>query len=168
MARFKDYDAAVQDLDPEEFEFILGGRDFVAPIDIDAAQMLSFLRLTASTNAGDVAKGMRAVLGDEIWNYLFFVPVKDDEVPRPDIGWIAIRELVNDLAVYYGGGIVGAPKAVVDPQLVVSPQMEEEPSQDTSTDTSGSSTDGSIWSDEEPETTVSASPPSSDSPGDDS
>lgn len=146
MTRFKDYDAAIKDLEPEDFEFRIGGRDFVADSEADARAMLDFLRKTASTNSRDVADGMRAVLGEEVWGYIYERPkisTENGEVvqeERPKIPWPLIRALVNDLAVYYGGGIVGAPKAVVDAQQIVNPPMAEEPSTNGSEETSGSST----------------------------
>lgn len=155
MTRFKDYDAALNELEPEVFEFRIGGREFTAPTDADARQMLDFLRKTASNNSREVADGMHAILGEDVWSYIYQKPevVKGENgeqtvVPRPTIPWPLIRALVNDLAVYYGGGIVGVPKAVVDAQQIVSPQTVEEPSTTGSRNTSGSSTIGDLLSGE--------------------
>jgi len=154
VTRFKDYDAALRELEPETFEFKIGGREFVAPTDADARQMLDFLRKAASTNSRDVADGMRAILGEDVWGYIYEKPeliprnggVKSQE--REKIPWSLIRALVNDLAVYYGGGIVGAPKAVVDPQQMMNPPTEGETSSSGSDEESGSWITGDLLSEE--------------------
>lgn len=156
MVRYKDYDAAAEELEPEAFEFTIGGKEFTAPIDLDAKEMLQFLRLTASQDSSEVARGMRALLGDKVWVYIYSktLLVEDGEgsaefEDRPAINWYALRALINDLAIYYGGGIVGIPKAVVDAQQVVNPPTEEETSTTGSDEQSGSSTDGESSSEEE-------------------
>lgn len=159
MTRFKDYDAALAELEPESFEFRIGERDFVAPQDADAKQMLDFLRKSASTNSATVADGMHALLGDEIWSFIYQRPSlvvdngETEVVERPKIPWPALRALINDLATYYGGGLVGDPKAGEAALHLINPPTTEEPSMDGSETTSGSSMDGTISNEEEQETT---------------
>lgn len=171
MARFKDYDAAGLDLEPEIFEFRLGGRDFTATSEVDARQVLTFMRLTVSRNSADVARAFQSLLGDEVWDYINqrIQVGKDGVESRQKITWLSVRALANDLAVFYGGGVVGDPKVErMDPQLDESPQMEGEPSKDGLTPTSGSSIIGDLLSEEELLNTDTVLESSSISPGEDS
>lgn len=145
MVRFKDYDAASSSDSEkrEEFEFVIGGVTFTAPPDHEARKMLDFLRKSASENSATIADGILAILGREIWNHIYN--------PRngTPASWNAVRMLCNDLAVYYGGGIVGTPKAVLAPEPTETPQMEEETSMIGSEEISGSSSDGETSNDTE-------------------
>lgn len=145
MTRFKDYDQAAERSSDkrEDFEFVLGGDTFVALPEQDAKSMLEFLRKTASENTADIADGIRMILGKEVWNRIYR-PLPDSQ----KISWESVRMLCNDLATYYGGGLVGSPKAVMgDRSPTDTPPIEEETSPPGSEDTSGPSTDGEILSD---------------------
>lgn len=152
MTRFKDYDvAAERDSDKrEDFEFVLGGDSYTALPEQEARTMLDFLRKTASENSADIADGIKTILGKEIWNRIYR--------PLPgasSVKWGAVRALCNDLAIYYGGGIVGSPKAVMGDQPTMEPVITAEISPDGSVDTSGSLPDGETLSDSEPPPTDS-------------
>lgn len=155
MARFKDYDVAAERNSEkrEEFEFVLGGDTFVALPDQEAHTMLDFLRKTASDNSADIADGIKVILGREVWNRIYR--------PLPgakQVKWDAVRMLCNDLAIYYGGGIVGDPKALIREPQEQTPEAptEAETSPDGSDPTSGDSTTGETLSDTELQPTESA------------
>lgn len=153
MTRFKDYDVAAEVTSDkrEDFEFVLGGDTFVAPPEQEARVMLDFLRKTASENSADIVEGIKTIVGSEIWNRIY----------RPLPGskkvlWDSVRNLCNDLAIYYGGGIVGAPKVVMGEQQTLEPVIMAETLPNGLEDTSGSSTDGETLSEPEPQPTDSA------------
>lgn len=153
MTRFKDYDVAAEVASDkrEDFEFVLGGDTFVAPPEQEARTMLEFLRKTASENSADIVQGIRTIVGNEIWNRIY----------RPLPGskkvlWDSVRTLCNDLAIYYGGGIVGTPKVVMGDQPTLEPVIVAETLPDGSEDTPGSSSDGETLNEQEEPPTDSA------------